>query len=251
MVRIQLIVGTHPNESFSTVVARYVEQTLKRYGAEVITSVHPLGETALGKAFNGTLHEMPRLEQHDFEKKTITTLIEKEKPDFIFKFHCAPQQEYWHSSATDYENKPILNDFEIFANPGLPRNTEKKEFGIEVRAQARPFPKRALRRIRKKNTLAALKNHKQNAYLKRGTSLEETVTKLGLNPQIMGRIIAKTILEEVIPGKRAPFYTIMKRIPRVIVTKAQWEAANKRRARIRTAVQKRAALRRTRIGRRP
>jgi len=245
MVKVQFIVGTHLNETFSIIVARHVARELTKQGVQVVITKHPLRGTQIGSILQkGRLLHKQGEKEYIIERKIIRKMMEKEKADYVINFHVTPIQDYWHSKQAYFDGNQELYDFELLHNKELNNSGQRaelkynpNEFLVEIRAQTRPFPRKVDERIQ-----ALIKQHPDQAwqlkvgYLSGGTSLEETATKLGLDPRIIGKEIAKAIKENVITNR--DFTEIKRRVKRISITRAQWEAKNKRRAHLLQIIRK-------------
>lgn len=239
-MKIQFIVGTHPNESYSTRVAGHAARELEKQGVEVVISKFPLGETSLGSVLQRGVRitaDSRLALQNQIDIMKARALTREEKPDLVFNFHCTmnPHSHWESGNFRDAEGKRDVFDFEIIHKQGMKNYPKIQIYTVEIRAQPRMFASKLLKH------LDAIGAPIDVIQLSLSSSLEDTETKLGLSPRIMGREIAKTILSE---NLQYPQNTrIMRRIPRKIITPAQWEARIKRRAHLIDAMKKRKAAR--------
>ena len=239
-MKIQFIVGTHPNESYSTKVAEHAARELRKKGIEVIIDKIPFSKTGLG----GVLQRGTRIKtdsQFVFRNRLDLTiaraLIRKEKPDVIFNFHCTMNpHSHWESGGfITSEGKRDVFDFGIVSKGGVINNPKIQSYVIEIRTQPRMFNSKFLIH------LDAIGAPIDSSHFSLSSSLQDTETKLGLNPRIMGREIAKAIINEKLQNRHDEI--IMRRIPRRIITPERWEKRNKRRVKLIEALKKRKAAR--------
>lgn len=248
-MKIQFIIGTHPNESFSTVVAQHAARELRKHGIEVVLTPYPLSKTQLGNIFRkGKLLNKANDMQY-FTERTIINLLRSQNADLIFNFHSTGDNEEWKinrgkPAEIDYDIRPAESATSLLRIRGLetpekPNLLHKpNEFLVEVRAAVRPFPKKvAERRIRAIWGDPRLQDKNTNQHLIEGTSIEKTATELGLHARTLGLAIAKSIRTEI--PKLKPYDIIRAGVPHRAITAAQWEARNKRRAHLLRMMKKR------------
>jgi len=252
MVKILFIIGTHPTESYSTLVALHTARALRKTGVEVVIAKHPFEKTRLGHIFKNKHTKVvdPR-EQFEKERTTIRSIIAKENPLFTFNFHCTPSNhliwitnEEQLSGGGKHSTINFDNPTDFIIEYKLGKNYSPNEFLVEIRAAYRKFPSRAETQINKSFNPSLLQSpaeifDRYSSYLTIGTSAEESATNLGLDPRRIGNTIAKQISSNILTRKdfREPF-KISGITKRNQLSRLQWRAKNKRRRQLLTRLMK-------------
>jgi len=190
MARVLFIVNQHPNEAFSTAVARETAKLLRAEGHTVVFAKVNFGETTFGKALAGKVGKRSlRAEESLLDKKAIGLAKSFSSP-FVYNFHCTPSDsEYWH------EEKRRGKNFYAEERIG--------SWLVEVKAAYRPFPERLRKRIEANPAIQKNRGFYQgSSYLMR-TSSHQASLAAGINPGRIAEELAETISQRHIAGSAA------------------------------------------------
>jgi hypothetical protein len=185
MAKILFIVNDHPNEAFAISVAREAAKWLRKAGHNMIWEMTDPNDTVLGKVLknpNMKVTGKTFLEAQHQSYERMGKLILKHKPKITYNFHTSPHDDpLW----TDPRKTPA--DFDI---------THSKSHGktwmfVEIKAHYKKLPERHLSK-----GIIAIAAHSpyygSAHYLREGTS-QQLTRKMGLAPEILGRMIAERI----------------------------------------------------------
>ncbi|GEM_PF-2810770 len=185
MARILFIVNDHPNEAFAITVAKRTAEQLKAAGQELIWVKVPAEETLLGRVIRGK----PLGKETSFQwtqirpKERAKKLIEEKKPAVVYNFHCTPAENiHWKQTNADYTIVPHLEWKGI------------QLMVVEIKAQYKKIPERALRHIKKYSR--KIDESSKKRYLESTTSHRQTL-QAGLTPEEFGKAIAIRISKDV------------------------------------------------------